>query len=136
MRLEVTRRADLAVRAMGLLAAGAQWKAADLAERLETTVGFVPQVVGPLVKAGWGRSDPGPTGGYALVAPPEAVTLLDVVEAVDGPTDTGRCVVADLPCGRDDPCALHVAWSRAREELMASLRAISIADITAKAHRA
>src|SRR5262245_65294054 len=133
MRLEVTRRADLAVRAMSLLAAGEQLKAADLAERLDTTVGFVPQVVGPLVKAGWVRSDPGPTGGYTLVAEPEAIALLDVVEAVDGPTDTGRCVVADLPCGLEDVCALHSAWIRAREELMASLRSISIADITARA---
>ena len=131
MRLEVTRRADLAVRAMGLLAAGAQWKAAELATRLETTVGFVPQVVGPLVKAGWVRSDPGPTGGYSLRASPEAVTLLDVVEAVDGPTDTGRCVVADAACGRGEVCALHPAWSRARDELMASMRAVSIADIAA-----
>ena len=133
MRLEVTRRADLAVRAMAVLATGEQLKAADLAARLETTVGFVPQVVGPLVKAGWIRSDPGPTGGYALVAAPEDVTLLDVVEAVDGPTDTGRCVVADMPCGREDVCALHSAWSGAREELMGSLRAMSIADITARA---
>ena len=118
---------------MGLLAGGEQLKAADLAERLETTVGFVPQVVGPLVKAGWVRSDPGPTGGYALVASPDDVTLLDVVEAVDGPTDTGRCVVADLPCGRANVCALHSAWSRARDELMASMRAISIADVTSSA---
>jgi Rrf2 family protein len=133
MRLEITRRADLAVRAMGLLAAGDQLKAADLANHLDTTAGFVPQVVGPLVKAGWVRSDPGPTGGYSLVAAPDDVTVLDVVEAVDGPTDTGRCVVADTPCNRDDVCALHSAWSRAREELMASLRAVAISDILAKA---
>jgi Rrf2 family protein len=116
---------------MSALAGGEQLKSADLADRLATTAGFVPQVVGPLVRAGWVRSDPGPTGGYALVAAPEDVTVLDVVEAVDGPTDTGRCVVADMPCGHDNVCALHSAWSRAREELMGSLRAITVADITA-----
>ena len=118
---------------MGFLAGGGQWKAADLAARLETTVGFVPQVVGPLVKAGWVRSDPGPTGGYSLLASPEEVTLLDVVEAIDGPTDTGRCIVADMACGRGEVCALHSAWSRARDELMASMSAVSIADIAATA---
>lgn len=133
MRLEITRRADLAVRAMALLAEGRRLKAGELAERLATTPGFVPQVIGPLVKGGWVRSVPGPTGGYALVVTPEHVSVLDVIEAVDGPTDTGRCVVADVPCGRGTPCALHVAWSHARVELTASLQAVSVAEVTATA---
>ena len=133
MRLEITRRADLAVRAMALLAEGRQLKSADLAAGLGASAGFVPQVIGPLVKAGWVRSDPGPSGGYRLVAAPEQVSVLDIVEAVDGPTDTGRCVVADAPCGRDSFCALHGAWTRARDELMDSLRTISVADVTATA---
>jgi Rrf2 family protein len=129
MRLEITRRADLAVRAMALLVEGHQLKAADLSERLDTTPGFVPQVIGPLVKAGWVRSEPGPTGGYVLSGAPDDVSVLDVIEAVDGPTDTGRCVVADLPCGRDAPCALHAAWTHARDELTASLRTVKVADV-------
>jgi Rrf2 family protein len=131
MRLEITRKADLAVRAMALLAEGRQLKAADLAAELEASAAFVPQVVGPLVKAGWVRSDPGPSGGYRLTVAPEQVNVLDVVEAVDGPTDTGRCVVAEAACGRESVCALHGAWTLARDELMRSLRSISVADVTA-----
>lgn len=131
MRLEITRRADLAVRALALLADGRQLKAADLAAGLDATPAFVPQVVGPLVKAGWVRSDPGPTGGYLLVAAAQQVSVLDVVEAVDGPTDNGRCVVADMPCGSGRLCALHGAWAGARDELTAALRAVTIADIAA-----
>jgi Rrf2 family protein len=133
MRLEITRKADLAVRAMALLAEGRQLKAADLAAGLGASAGFVPQVIGPLVKAGWVRSVPGPSGGYRLAAVPEQVSVLDVVEAVDGPTDSGRCVVADAPCGRDTVCSLHRAWTRARDELMDSLRSVSVADVTATA---
>lgn len=116
---------------MALLVEGHQLKAADLSERLDTTPGFIPQVIGPLVKAGWVRSDPGPSGGYVLTGSPGAITVLDVIEAVDGPTDTGTCVVADLPCGHDAPCALHAAWTHAREELTASLRAETVADLAA-----
>jgi Rrf2 family protein len=130
MRLEITKRADLAVRAMALLAEGRQLKAAELAVRLETTPGFVPQIIGPLVKAGWIRSDPGPTGGYLLAAPPSGVSVLDVIEAVDGPTDSGQCVVAAVPCGRSAPCALHSAWAHAREQLIGSLETISVADVS------
>jgi Rrf2 family protein len=131
MRLEVTRRADLAVRALGLLADGRRMKASDLATALVTTTGFVPQVVGPLVKAGWVRSDPGPTGGYVLAVDPRTLSVLDVVEAVDGPTDAGRCVVADRPCGRGGECALHGAWARARSDLMATLRSMPVAEAVA-----
>ncbi|HEX5094455.1 MAG TPA: Rrf2 family transcriptional regulator [Acidimicrobiia bacterium] len=133
MRLEVTRRADLAVRTVAMLAHGRRVKAPALAAALGTTAGFVPQVVGPLVKAGWIVSEPGPTGGYRLAIPVESLSVLDVVEAVDGPTDTGRCVVADRPCGRGKECALHDAWARARRELIASLGQMAVPDTEALA---
>jgi Rrf2 family protein len=136
MRLEISRRADLAVRA--LLALGAapdRIKADELAARLDTTPGFVPQIVGPLVKRGWVRSDPGPRGGYSGTLAFADVSVLDVIEAVDGPTDAGRCVVADGPCGRAPHCALHVAWARAREELVTHLDATSLATLAGEAVR-
>jgi Rrf2 family iron-sulfur cluster assembly transcriptional regulator len=118
---------------MALLAEGRQLKAAELAEALDASSGFVPQVVGPLVKAGWVRSDPGPAGGYSLVVSPAEVSVLEIVEAIDGPTDTGRCVVADMPCGLERPCALHGAWAGARDQLVASLGAVTVADVAATA---
>jgi len=130
MRLEITRRADLAVRAMVLLGGSPQrWKAPALAAALDTTAGFVPQVIGPLVKAGWVRSEPGPTGGYLGAVDLASVSVLQVIEAIDGATDQGRCVVADRECGREQPCSLHVAWANARTELMASLGGTSLAVV-------
>ncbi len=130
MRLEITQRADLAVRALVLLERSPfRLKSADLASALGTTPGFVPQVMGPLVRAGWVRSVPGPTGGYELAVLLDELNVLEIVEQVDGPTDTGRCVVADRPCDAAVPCALHIAWGRARRELVASLAATSLADV-------
>ena len=123
MRLEVTRRAGLAVRALAVLSPpGTRVKAGEMAEVLGTTPGFVPQVAGPLVKAGWVRSIPGPTGGYALTPAAAHVSVLDVVEAIDGPTDSERCVVEGHPCGSaGTPCALHAAWAGARAALIEQL---------------
>ncbi len=136
MRLEITRRADLAVRAMTALAtADGRLKSGDLADSLGTTTGMVPQVVGPLVKAGWVQSDPGPTGGYRLVGAIDAVSILDVIEAVDGATDNGRCVVADRPCDARNRCALHDAWSQGRADLMASLQATPVTALAPRARR-
>ncbi len=104
-------------------------KSPALAAELGTTAGFVPQVVGPLVRAGWVGSDPGPTGGYAVLVEPGHLSVLEVIEAVDGPTDLGRCVVADRPCARGPVCALHRAWERARTELVTALGGLTLADL-------
>ena len=130
MRLEITRRADLAVRAMVLLGEeDGLVKATALAAALDATPGFVPQVIGPLVKAGWVRSEPGPTGGYASSVDLADVSVLAVIEAVDGATDDGRCVVADRVCDGAAPCSLHVAWTRARNELVGVLGGTTLSDV-------
>ncbi|MDH4074710.1 MAG: Rrf2 family transcriptional regulator [Acidimicrobiia bacterium] len=124
MRLEVTRRSDLAVRALRALAtAGDRLKGPELAEIVEATPGFLGQAMTPLVRAGWVRSDPGPTGGYSLAGPLDDLSVLAVVEAVEGPTDNGRCVLVDGPCAGLGTCALHEPWLRARMLLLAELDA-------------
>ena len=112
---------------------GERVKAPALADALGTTAGFVAQVVGPLVKAGWVRSDPGPTGGYVGCIDLTELSVLQVIEAVDGPTDAGRCVVADRACAAAAPCALHVAWASARKELVGALSGTSLAAVAAGA---
>ncbi len=130
MRLELTKRTELALRTMQTLArAGARVKGADLATRIGSTAAYVPQVVAPLVGRGWVSSEPGPSGGYQLTVPLDAVAVLDLIEAVEGPTDTGTCVLVGTSCSADEPCALHQPWTRARGALTAELAATSIAAV-------
>lgn len=85
MRLEITRRSDLATRALlALAAAGERTKASVLAEAVGTTPGFLSQAMTPLVARGWVRSEPGPTGGYTVLVDPATVSVLEVIEAVEG----------------------------------------------------
>lgn len=129
MRLEVTRKSDLAVRALRSLADHrGRVKGPVLAETVGSTSGFVSQVLTPLVRAGWVRSDPGPSGGYSLAVDLGSVSVLAVIEAIEGPTDSGRCVLADRPCNEAGTCALHVPWLRARAQLLRELGATSVAD--------
>jgi len=129
MRLEVTRKSDLAVRALQVLGDSShRMKGPELAEKVGSTAGFVSQVLTPLVRAGWVRSEPGPTGGYSSTTSLEGISVLAVIEAVEGPTDSGRCVLADRPCDEPGPCALHLPWLRARVELLNELDAVSVAD--------
>jgi DNA-binding IscR family transcriptional regulator len=61
------------------------------------------------------------------------VSVLEVIEAVDGATDVGRCVVGDRPCDSLLPCVLHAAWTRARRELMDVLGETPLADVAGHA---
>ncbi len=97
-----------------------------LAPIIGTTTPFVSQVVTPLVQAGWLDSRPGPTGGYGLVADPSDITILEVVEVVEGPINNGRCVLAGGPCGESDFCSVHDAWGDAREALREAFTHVTV----------
>ena len=127
MRLEITRRTDLAIRALGELAdTGTRTKAAELAAAIGTSTGFLSQALTPLVGAGWVVSDRGPTGGYSLPAGRPELSVLEVIEAVEGPSASTACVLQSRECGAAEPCTLHRPWSRARDQLMADLAATPV----------
>lgn len=129
MRLRVTRKTDLALRTLCVLAAnGGRHRTSELAERVGTTASFLPQVMAALVRQGWMMSSPGPNGGYLLLADPDQLTVLDVVEAVEGPLADKRCVLWASACP-DDPCPLHEAWVGARSVLEEVLNGISISKV-------
>lgn len=128
MRLTVTRRTDLAIRAIRVLdARSGSMHGDELAASIGTTRGFLAQVMAPLVRARWVRSTPGPLGGYRLRGPLAELTVLAVIEAVEGPIAGTPCVLKpDRDCVStgptpDGPCALHEAWVSARSALRAEL---------------
>lgn len=135
MRLEITQRAELALRVIQTLADGGapRRKGGELAAAIGTTPTYIGQVVAPLVQAGWVQSDPGPTGGYRLTTDAASVSLLELVEALEGPTDNGRCVLRTGPCDpTGTPCAMHDAWVRARDALTDELARTPVSPFTSK----
>ena len=136
MRLEVTRKSDLATRVLIMLASdGARHKGAALAEELDASRGFLAQAITPLVNARWVRSEPGPNGGYTLSADPTTFSVRDVIEAVEGPTDTFNCVLQDRLCSEENQCPLHRPWSAARAALLSELDAMKVADLVPQSTR-
>lgn len=128
MRLELNKRTDLALRAMQTLCAhDGRLSGPELAERLETSHQYLPQVMAPLVRRRWVTSTRGPSGGYELVAELGGISVLELIEAMEGRTDTETCVLSGETCGADDPCALHGAWTQARDALLDELDSMSLA---------
>jgi Rrf2 family protein len=73
----------------------------------------------------------GPSGGYLLARPPEDITILEVVETLEGPIETSECALRGGPCHWDDVCAMHWVWSSARRALSDSLRAATLSRVAA-----
>lgn len=122
MRLELSTRTDLALRALEELdRVGIRVKRPDLAAAVGTTPDFLARVMAPLVRAGWVVSEVGRSGGYQSGADLTSISMLDVIAAVEGTPDDGRCVLRAGPCLSAETCALHEAWSKARRALMTEL---------------
>jgi len=132
MRLELTRRGDYAIRAMLALARPGvdQLTAAALSDATGIPSSFVPQVMGDLVRAELVANRRGRSGGYRLARPTDRVSLLDIVEAVEGDGRRRTCVLRGGPCRRDGPCDVHEAFFQAQEAVFGSLDGVSLADVT------
>jgi Rrf2 family protein len=133
MRLELGRRADYAIRAAVDLARHAgderRRKARAIAAEMDIPVGYVPQILAELVRAGLVASVAGRDGGYRLARPPAEVDLLEVVRAVDGDLRSTVCVLRGGPCRWDDMCAVHVPWVRSQDAMLASLAATTLEEL-------
>ena len=129
MRLTVSKRSDLAIRAVRYLDTHpGRISGSEIADAVGTSVPFLSQVLTPLVAERWIESRTGPTGGYSLADAGRAMTLLELVEAIEGPLIDGRCVLEESACDGTDPCALHTMWSAARTALMESLAGVRVLD--------
>lgn len=125
MRLELSVRTDLALRALQELAhTGQRLARSDLAEALHTTPHFLARVMGPLVLQEWVDSKPGRNGGYELTERGRSASVLDVIEVQEG-VPTSKCVLRFGPCNPDERCALHDPWMKAREAMLAELATAS-----------
>src|SRR3972149_12145701 len=70
-----------------------------------------------LVAEGLLVAEHGPNGGYRLARPPTDLTLLDIVEAAEGPVTFKHCVLRDGPCDWEGTCPGHDTWSQAQNAL-------------------
>lgn len=131
MRLELTKRTDLAFRALCAINISSEHRmnGASLAEGLDITTHYLPHVMAPLTRSGWVMSTSGPRGGYALVVDLDDITLLQLVEAVEGSIDTSGCLHLGPRHKPGHTCALHRPWTKARSALIAELDNVTVGQI-------
>ena len=121
---------------LAVLPAGRALPAAKLAEYHGVPAAYLAKHLQALSRAGILESVQGPRGGYRLARPASEITLLDVVEAIDGDEPAFRCTEirrrgpTAMPAREyPKPCGIHAAFDRADEAWRASLAATTIADL-------
>ena len=130
MRLELTRRSEYAIRAcLRLATANRPVTSHAIAVATDVPERFLARVLLDLVRAGLLDARLGRSGGYRLARPPRELTLLELVEAIEGPSRSTRCVLRQRTCDPGGTCVIHPIWASAQDSLIAVLAATTLADL-------
>lgn len=124
--MQITRQADYAVRAMLYLAEEhpdpkSRPTTSKIAEEQKIPVSFLAKIISQLSIAGLIRTSRGASGGVYLARQAEEISLLEVVEAIDGPIKLNDCTNDPSICSFGDTCPIHDIWCEAQAELVRKL---------------
>jgi len=133
--LRLTQKSKYAVRALVALAldeCDAPLGVAEIARRQHIPERFLEQIFGELRRADVLKSRRGAHGGYRFAVPTEEITVLDIVEILDGEVRPARCSAGGTCYIADAPlCATSEVWDEAREALEGVFGRYSIAQLAA-----
>lgn len=104
---------------------------ADIAARRDIPLQFLEQLFSALRKAGILNSHRGVRGGFSFNRLPEEVTVLDVVEVLDGNISPATCT-SGASCEKIDSCIMSEVWADAKNSLEEVLSSYNIRDLAAK----
>ncbi len=129
--MQITRQADYAIRAVlyiSRLEANQRAATWQIAQEQHIPSSFLAKIVSQLSIAGLLQTTRGARGGVMLAKPAEAITLLDVVEAIDGPIELNECVNTQNTCEVGENCPLRATWCSAQDDLVRRLRNANFAQ--------
>ena len=129
--MNITAKSKYAVRALVELArrsSGAPVPLLSLAEARGISPQFLEQLFSTLRRAGILQSQRGVYGGFSFNRPPEQITVLDVVEALDGPIEPAVCTTSEA-CERRPLCSVSDVWMQAKLAVEQVLTSASIKEL-------
>jgi Rrf2 family protein len=118
--MEISRRTDYGVRVILDLAALPSIERAsthEIAERQNIPTPFLAKIISQLSLSGLVTTYRGAGGGVKLARPASEISLLHVIEALDGPIRLNRCLIEPGACPRDKHCPVHGIWAQAQAEI-------------------
>ena len=106
-----------------------RFQAKNVCQKAGIPESFTRKVFQALVNGGFLEAARGPGGGYSLTQEPSEISLLEIIEAVDGVETFDACIMGLPECDSSKPCPLHDTWSKAKEGLIGRLRSQTLADL-------
>jgi Rrf2 family protein len=134
--LRLSKKADYALIAMKHLATregGASASAREIAEGYNIPVELMAKVLQRLARRGLLVSQQGTRGGYHLAKAAEAISVADVIQAIDGPLTVTACSHQNDQCGQFAKCNVRDPLWRIRERILAALAMCSMSEMAAEA---
>jgi Rrf2 family protein len=129
-----SRSAEYAIRAfvhMASLQATEYAMVRQIAAESNIPMPFLAKLLQDLARDGLLRSSKGPGGGFRLSVPPDQISMLKIVEAVDGAGRYDRCIGGNVDCNERAACGLHESWMPVRSRIVEYLQGTSVADLAA-----
>lgn len=127
-----SRSAEYAIRAFVYLAQVPEGKYAmvkNIAEESEIPTHFLAKILQQLARKGFLRSSKGPTGGFSLRKPADDISLLEIVDAIDGLAEYERCPSGMTECNDEAPCGMHESWKELRSRIIGYMEGTTISDV-------
>ena len=99
-----------------------------ISERQHISLSYLEQLFGKLRRAKLVTSVRGPGGGYCLARPISAISMAEIITAVDEPIDATQCGGKEN-CADDQRCVTHDLWATLNEKMNDYLSSVSLADV-------
>ena len=135
--LKLTKKADYGLIALKHLTVVRPRSASakEIADRYGVPVPVLSKVLQKLARSGFLASEHGTNGGYRLAGNPLAITVLDVIRAIDGPIFLTSCFTESGPdCEHQDRCNVRDPLRRVHDSILAVLENMSMAELAADPH--
>jgi Rrf2 family transcriptional regulator, iron-sulfur cluster assembly transcription factor len=132
--MQLTRAAEYAIRCVLYMAKqpdGLVVSRREVATAMDIPLAFLGKIAQGLAKAGIMVVRQGVNGGYVLALSPKDISLLMVVEAMEGEIVMNECIVRPQDCGRSSFCAVHTVWDQARTAFRKTLGETDFARLAA-----
>jgi len=100
-----------------------------LHDKLEIPRRYLRTLMTDLSKLGLIKSTKGRNGGFIFARPLEEISLSQVIEAVEGTSVMGSCLLGHTKCREDQPCVMHETWMEARSSMINTLSTTTLSDL-------
>lgn len=108
---------------------GAPAKRKDIAEKQGLSDSYLENILIVLKNIRIIETTRGSNGGYVLCRPPSQISVLEIVEALEGPLDLVECVSSAKSCEKSERCSARTVWSEMSELWRKTLSAKTLQDL-------